>query len=449
MLHPIKTAGLLTVPIIILFSCNSTTHKNKKFSATISLPNDSITLANSYRLIDSALDNDLVILQTYEVKADSKVWVVAKKGFKVFVDKDKLCKKDGTPLTGKIIVKIKEVTNTDEMIAANTPTMSDGKMLISGGAYFLRLTNDGEDLYLKSNETMQVQLPNFKKNNMQLFYGDSTKTGMVNWRPASTKFEEQEFIRQDARRIIQREYDYDYKKIKDSIGRRPATFEECYKIYKDSVFKARCAYTIANRNTMSYKQEMAYILKPIEFPKKRFDSFISKNVAFAGCFMNSNSIPITSAIYWVTDTFPIYKETKTDITNNETKEQKIINYYEPMEINSLGWINCDRFYNVPISMNTEFQLKNGEALTMCRVYYKFKKLNSVLAEQLVFKNKTATQFKAGISLPIGEEVEVIILGVRKGKVIMDKKTTIIGNENKWTVNFKDISLQKNTAIVSI
>jgi hypothetical protein len=35
-------------------------------------------------------------------------------------------------------------------------------------------------------------------------------------------------------------------------------------------------------------------------------------------------------------------------------------------------------------------------------------------------------FKASINLPIGEVVEVIVLGIQKGKVMIDKKTTIVG-----------------------
>ncbi len=393
-------------------------------------------------MFDTLLDQELVSVQSFEVKANSKVWVVAKKGFKVFVDHDKLCKKDGSPVTGKIVVKIKEVTTPDEMIAANTPTMSDDKMLVSGGSYFLQFNNDGEALKLKPNQKLQVQLPNFKKNGMQLFYGDSTATGLINWRTANTKFLERNSISQPYTKIIERDYYTDQKKIGDSIGKRPATFEECYKIYKDSVFKARCAYTIANRSKLTYKQEMAYILQPIVFPSKRFYSLASRYDSFAGCIMSNSGAAITSKMYFVTDTFPVYKEMDVKIVREVNKAEETLNYYEPMEINSLGWINCDKFNDAPISNRTEFMLKNTESLTMCRIYYKFKKMNSVLAEQLYLKNEPKKQFTSTLRLTIGEAVEVIIVGVKKGKVFIDKKSQVVANDNKWVVDLKQVSKGK-------
>jgi hypothetical protein len=442
----------------LIFSCNTKTDKQQRTPNLATINKDSgirNDATPNYVLLETALDKSKVLLQSYTLRAKEKSWVTAKKGFKIFIDPSKLCKKDGSPVEGEIVVHIKEVTNTEEMMAANTPTMSDGRMLISGGSYFIQVKNNEEELNIKSGEALQIQLPNISKAGMELFYGAYKEDGLVNWQPANKRFQKSRYeSREFTRNYYNKGFYVQEVKGKDTLGTRPATLEECYKIYVDSTYKTRWDYTRAHRDSMTYKEKMAYGLSPFKFPYERFKaSMIPKTKpckdcvqklqkACTYCWGTKTVTYYEPSMYFVPDTVPVYKKDTVYYANNNDALETAIDYYEPMEITNLGWINCDRFSNIPISKSTEIQLGDMGNLSSCLVYYNFKKLNSLLAEQLYFNDKNATQCMVSTTLPIGEQVEIIILAEQDGKLVTAKKPITVAKENKIAFDLQAADLSK-------
>jgi hypothetical protein len=416
--------------MIILTSTSCNNNKDVQKSAATKSITVVENIEQQYKLIDSFIDKDNILLQTYVVQANASTWITAKKGLKVFIDPKKLCKEDGSIISGKIKVMVKEVTNTEEMVLANTPTQSNGKMLLSGGSYFIEMENNGEKLKLKVGNTLQIQSPNFNKKGMQLFYGEPNNNGMVNWQPTVTNFKESAITS----KTFRQEYVTTQIKIKDTIGKRCATLIECMKIHRDSTMDARWAFTIANRDKLTYKQEMAYGLRPIEFPWERYKNGIRRE-RFNGATCAGGNLMTASSMYLIEDTFPVYREDKKIVASKITKEA-LLNYYEPIEISTLGWINCDKFNEAPICNNIELFLKSEFKVNYCRVYYNFKKLNSLLAEQIEFTNDIVSVINASTKLPIGENVEVTILAISNGTVLKCKKLFKIESDNKWEFDLK-------------
>jgi hypothetical protein len=69
------------------------------------------------------------------------------------------------------------------MILNNTPTMSDGLPLVSGGEFFVRATQNGERLKLAAGKYVQINLGTLSRvemAGMQVFNGDTT-SGTMNW----------------------------------------------------------------------------------------------------------------------------------------------------------------------------------------------------------------------------------------------------------------------------
>jgi hypothetical protein len=434
-----KTSIIATLYFIIT-SCQSSTKNNNPKEQFASVADNVDSLYSTDKtLIDGYVQSITEIKpQQFILPAKANEWVIAKKGFKIKIDTKKLCNPDGSALSNENIqVNITELLNTDELMAANATTVSNGKMLMSGGSYFVEVTQNKQTLQLKKDASLEMQIPNRKKEGMQLFTGTKNQQGFVNWQPTQSRF------------IAQRYYpsisnfykDYESEKVRDSIGKRPATLAECMKIFNDSTMKARWAYTIANRHVLTHKQEMAYGLRPIEFPFHRYKQNIVKNTTtYFGChtYRNIGTLYATSTMYMIEDTFPVYKEVITTRKVEGDKKNKL-DYYEPIETYTLGWINVDKFYNVPMCDSTMLVFNNAK-MSQCKVYYKFTELNSLLAESIQFKKTDKeTSYTSSINLPKNESIEIIVIGVQNGKIVQGRKKITSKKENRIAIQLQEIT----------
>jgi hypothetical protein len=82
----------------------------------------------------------------------------------------------------------------------------------------------------------------------------------------------------------------------------------------------------------------------------------------------------------------IEKEPTTPLTQKEKKaikEQKenfdfANNLYQSVELKQLGWINCDRFYDVKNRTNLHYAFTSKDSFTCASVYLVFKDMNSLM-----------------------------------------------------------------------
>jgi hypothetical protein len=75
------------------------------------------------------------------------------------------------------------------MFRTNTQTVSNGKLLVSGGAYFINLKSKGQQVKLKPNRKLKVEFPKLDENEMTLFYGQRDSLGHLTWDSVPKKFE--------------------------------------------------------------------------------------------------------------------------------------------------------------------------------------------------------------------------------------------------------------------
>ncbi|HEX2898729.1 MAG TPA: hypothetical protein VHS96_03315, partial [Bacteroidia bacterium] len=73
--------------------------------------------------------------QTFEVSNKKPSTVTGKAGTKIHVEPKNLMLPNGEPIQGKIKVHLVECTRTSELLGAGLQTVSDGKLLESGGSY--------------------------------------------------------------------------------------------------------------------------------------------------------------------------------------------------------------------------------------------------------------------------------------------------------------------------
>ncbi|MEO6721507.1 MAG: hypothetical protein ABIN67_14155 [Ferruginibacter sp.] len=126
--------------------------------------------------------------QLIKVSADKPSVVTGRKGTKISINPNDLVTESGKPLGQNIEVELKELTNQRQLLRTNAQTVSDGKLLVSGGAYFIGMTSNGEQLKLKEGKTLSVQFPKLSDKEMALFYGQRNDLEQINWQKATETF---------------------------------------------------------------------------------------------------------------------------------------------------------------------------------------------------------------------------------------------------------------------
>jgi hypothetical protein len=93
------------------------------------------------------------------------------------------CSNAGQVATGVAQMELIIIRNRGEMVLHRMETMSDGKLLESGGQIFVRITQNNQELSLLSNQniTFTYTNPNIPRGTMQVFNGVESSSGRVNW----------------------------------------------------------------------------------------------------------------------------------------------------------------------------------------------------------------------------------------------------------------------------
>lgn len=127
--------------------------------------------------------------QTFKVSSDQPSQVTGQEGTIISINPADLTTEKGNSLGKNIEVELKELTNQEQLLRTNAQTTSNGQMLVSGGAYYINMTSEGEQLKLKEGKTLSVEFPKITSDEMSLFYGQRDSLGKLNWIPAEQKFE--------------------------------------------------------------------------------------------------------------------------------------------------------------------------------------------------------------------------------------------------------------------
>lgn len=127
--------------------------------------------------------------QFFKIASDSLIKVVGEKGTVLIINPTDLITENGEEIKGNIDIELKELTDQYQMFRTNTQTVSNGKLLVSGGSYFINMKSNGKSVRLKEGKTLKVEFPKLTENQMSLFYGQRDSLGQMNWNPSPKKFE--------------------------------------------------------------------------------------------------------------------------------------------------------------------------------------------------------------------------------------------------------------------
>nr|WP_294934860.1 hypothetical protein [uncultured Flavobacterium sp.] len=174
----------LLIATAILFSC-----KNEKSAATAEAQIETEkNPVSEFEKLNAELKKYEVPSQFFKVSSKKQNKVKSKLGTTIHVNPENLESVDGTKIGETIEVELKEITNQKALLKSNAQTISNGKLLVSGGAYYINMTSEGRQLKLKDKKDLIVDFPKLSDKEMSLFYGQKDSLGSMNWQPANAKF---------------------------------------------------------------------------------------------------------------------------------------------------------------------------------------------------------------------------------------------------------------------
>lgn len=127
--------------------------------------------------------------QTFKSPTNRLIKAKGKQGIIISINPADLETENGQPVGKEVEITLKELSNRQQLLRANAQTVSDGQLLISGGACHISVTSDGQKVKLKEGKTYAVEFPKLSDDEMSLYYGQQDSSGKMNWKQAGKKFE--------------------------------------------------------------------------------------------------------------------------------------------------------------------------------------------------------------------------------------------------------------------
>lgn len=114
------------------------------------------------------------------LKADTSI--TCKNGTIISFPKDCFIDKNGIMINKNITIEVVEALTLTDFLHYGLQTVSDGKLLQSGGMIYIDAKSNNQPLALKDSSSLFVEFPsNFKEPGMKLFTGVYDSTGNINW----------------------------------------------------------------------------------------------------------------------------------------------------------------------------------------------------------------------------------------------------------------------------
>lgn len=179
----LKSIAFLFLGTIAMVSCTNenTTDDNE-------IPNVPATATELKEVRTEALTK---LKQTFTINEPGTITLTSAKGVKILINRDYL-RKNGVAVTGIVNIEYVELFDKGRMLVANKPTMgltTDGKknLLISGGEFYIKATQDGVALETLANITLLVpgSLTGGLETGMTLWTGNLEDPENLVWKNAA------------------------------------------------------------------------------------------------------------------------------------------------------------------------------------------------------------------------------------------------------------------------
>jgi mono/diheme cytochrome c family protein len=119
--------------------------------------------------------------QVFQINTSADTVIETKEGIVFAIPANAFKNKDGD-VNGTVELEVKEAMNPADILQAGLSTTSDGKLLETGGMFYLNARQDGENLSIKPDKGIHTSIPDKNpRKEMMLFEGTRTDDGQINW----------------------------------------------------------------------------------------------------------------------------------------------------------------------------------------------------------------------------------------------------------------------------
>ena len=284
--------------------------------------------------------------------------IVGKKGSRITVVPSDLEYPGGGAAQGPIDVTLVELSTQADFLRNRAPTTSNGRLLVSGGSYYVGCSAGGRPLQLRRGKILAARFPRQTADGMKLFYGAKNRDGLINWTPSKQAFADAPAV--------------------DSITIKIPVLR-----FRDTILAELNAKTSIDLD--KYRRYNARI-------RDTMDKMM---------LVGENRRYVDTS----------YREQKVDglLTT-------VADAYEAIGLAQLGWVNCDRFQQ---SEKTTLALAAPGSSGAMQSFIVFKSINSVMGQQFdsaagIYNNVPVGQparlivlsWKAGH--PVGAAKDIVI-----------------------------------------
>lgn len=435
-MNTLKTATVVAFPVLVLLSCN--THKNHEANK----PTDNLEIrpavpASHAMLNLAAYADDFMqtVKQEFTVKGKHKTVITAKGGLRVTVNAADLVKENGMPVDGDIRVNIIELASSKDFFYSNAATISDGRLLSSGGSYYVGMLCNGYRLELKKGRSMMIDFPILRKEDMELFYGKRDEKNNMNWRkmnmvltmpPESVSFTDSSYSSEVFN------FRNDLEEFR--TGRLFQSLKDPISYYGKEITLQRFVDTLNAVKPIVYLETISF------WPKNLPTDRVLDTAFLIATYGPMKQYVLRSC-----------KQLEQEEQERERRKQlqaarfskweprslagQIQKYYAPVAVSYMGWINCDRFYKEP-QAEMEFDMPITLNNSQVQYFLLYESINGMIHSQ-VLCDENAKASVAG--LPIGIKATMIGFVKKDGIIYQAKETFMIEAGKKQKLDFTVIS----------
>ncbi|MCB0595030.1 MAG: OmpA family protein [Phaeodactylibacter sp.] len=427
-------------------------------------------------------------IQAYAINGAQDTKLIGADGTCLYISAGSFAGPDGQPVNGSIELRLREAYAMGDMLMAGLTTTAGQELLISGGMIYVEAAANGQPLQLRSGAGITLAMPAGElEAGMQLFRGQQDGQGSVtDWQAAGQPYKSLDEILdmpipppaptfqfvlpefsidrsgQPARpaapekprppRQPKREY-YRYNpplatRLLMGKERVEAKEEEMYQEAFVEYERRMTEYRVDSLGYLSvragFEERLAAYEKAHQAWKKNVYAQIEafESGAYAEeVYERQRSVFEEKLPAWrkKMDAWRTLRQQKLAVFENNYAAQgnlsaRAANQYF-YEINQLGWINCDRFWEVAADKKMQLAIQDEDDAEE-RIFVVFENLNSILRT-----TRKGTQYMTQ-AVPKGEPVKIIGLKAVDGRSQLAVEETVVGSKTTYELAYEPVSLKE-------
>lgn len=409
-------------------------------------------LTKSYLTFDYLAFENPTSTQLFEIFADKDTVLVGNEGTQLSIKANSFTTPEGEFSQGLVQLKLQEFYQFNDMLLANLNTTTKGKLLETGGMFYIEATTNGQPLSLKNNTTISVVVPNEKpKSGMQVYYSNNEQKGKDWSLLAQTSSNDTiKTIKLPLKQYIcHKKFEEEIiigagkKKIKQNVLLNSEEIVYPFIINKQNRAKFDTIKIVIDVNSKGHitKQKVINFQKSTNLSGKKLKvfcekrGFLSRRRFYNIVMYNSKNIFVTSKFtnndllkYLANN--PISTKNRRIVLTLTTYTTNFDRYIQPQnigeipnaylfDIQKLGWVNIDKLYKEN-RKPVDFVIKADEYTDVKII---FPALNAIRT----WEESTSTE-KRITNMPAQADVKIIAIRTINGKPSLAYKNTYISDK---------------------